>query len=205
MKKINNMNNNPNGGAENNITIEKSTLRKHFIKMRTNFDTKKLEQYSADICGKVLSSDLYKTKADIALYMPANNEVDVMPIILDAHKNNKRVYLPRISKKAKGKMDFFLYEKDANLVLSKFGILEPVSTTKLIPGNETLIIMPGVAFDKDKGRIGYGGGYYDRYISKYPFCRTIAVGYSFQIVDTLITDALDIKPEIIICEDYILE
>ena len=95
-------------------------------------------------------------------------------------------------------MDFYLYEGKDNIVAGAYGIPEPIGNKKLIPNDKTLVVMPGVAFSRDGYRLGYGGGYYDTYLEKYPMCMKVAVCFREQLVEELPAREHDVKPDIII-------
>ena len=102
-------------------------------------------------------------------------------------------------------MDFYLWTFNDLLKLNKLGIPEPEKIKKVIP---ELILVPLVAFDKKLFRIGYGGGYYDRYIEKYLIKKNIlkvGVAYSFQKINKVPINKFDKKLDIIITEKYILK
>ena len=146
-------------------------------------------------------TEVYRKAADICIYMPINNEVDVKYIADGAWKEGKGVWLP---KTIDGSIEFYRYEKDGTLISGTFGIQEPVSADKLTPDGSTLVIMPGAVFSEKHDRIGYGGGYYDRFLAKNPECRTMAVCYEFQIVPELPSEPHDIRPEVIVSEERVM-
>ena len=84
------------------------------------------------------------------------------------------------------------------------GILEPEEGA-LADGADALVIMPGVAFDRDRRRIGYGGGYYDRYLAAHPCLPTIAVAFDCQVLDEVPYDEYDIRPQILVTETSVYE
>ena len=156
---------------------------------------------SEKICAMAAVTDAFKGAEDICLYMPVNNEVDVRPMIDEAGSYGKRIWLPRVEGRD---MDFYSYSPGDGLAAGPFGIMEPVSREVLEPGEGTLVIMPGAVFSVDHGRIGYGGGYYDRYLAENPLCRTLAVCYDFQILDEIPMDAHDIRPDMIVSESRVM-
>ena len=98
-------------------------------------------------------------------------------------------------------MNFFSWEKNKVLQINKYGILEPVKSKRKIPN---IILVPLLAFDKDKHRLGYGKGYYDRYLNKYlkkfKNIFTVSVAFSFQKHDKLPTNSKDVKLDYILTE-----
>ncbi|MEG0108573.1 MAG: 5-formyltetrahydrofolate cyclo-ligase, partial [Lachnospiraceae bacterium] len=118
----------------------------------------------------------------------------------DAWKKGKRVGIPKIQNHT---MKFYYISHMQDVEEGKYNILEP--TTKELANNpEALIVMPGVAFDKERNRIGYGGGYYDRYLKLHPCGQTIALSYEIQCVSHISAEAFDFRPEILVTEGRIL-
>lgn len=178
--------------------ITKKELRRNILAIRSAMEQDTVKLYSKAICDFIIESDAYKMAADICLYMPIRNEVDVTLMLDTAWKDGKKIWLPRI---IDGLMEFYYYDKSTELVADdRYHIPEPQSDRRLAPGDRTLVVMPGAVFSVHKDRIGYGGGYYDRYLSKYPMCNTIAVCYNFQIVDDIQAELHDIKPDVIVSE-----
>lgn len=179
----------------------KKEIRDIILDIRKSFDSDYLNRLSTVICNRVIKQELYVNCKDIVLYMPINNEVNLDLLMRDAFARCKNIWLPKIVDKH---MEFYRFDSNTKLIEGKYGILEPDSEDILKPDKDTLIIMPGVAFSEDMGRIGYGGGYYDRYLSDNPCCKTIAVCYSFQIMPMVPMDTYDIKPSMIISDDRII-
>lgn len=181
----------------------KKELRKSILKKRASMSRESVEKFSQIICNRLTESDIYKSAENICLYIPIKNEVEVTYIIDAAIDNGKRIWLPRIIEDT---MEFYHYDRSVTLIPDhRYNIPEPQSDRRLIPDNKTLIIMPGAVFSVKRDRIGYGGGYYDRYLSKYPICRTAAVCYNFQIVDNIPSDVHDVKPDVIVSEAATIE
>lgn len=179
----------------------KKDIRKEMLSMRKSMDKGEVERLSKKICAIVQVLDIYKKARDICLYMPVNNEADVSYLIEAASLDGKRVWMPKVNGK---EMDFFLYDEDTEMEKGTFGIPEPKSNTKLSPDEYTLVIMPGAAFSVKYERIGYGGGYYDRFLKKYPECKTAAVCFGFQILSELPSEKHDVRPGAIISEEQVL-
>ncbi len=180
----------------------KKEIRDTVLDIRKSFDVNSLKIYSKIICNRVIKQQIYIDADNIALYMPISNEVWLDELLQDAYQKGKKVWLPRVIDKT---MNFYSYPKDSELIKGAYNIMEPASDEELIPTDNTLIIMPGAAFSKDRARIGYGGGYYDKYLCVHPECKTIAVCYNFQILPWIPTDEHDIKPNIIISNEDIID
>ena len=129
-------------------------------------------------------------------YYPYNNEVDVIKILEKFEKKKYQISLPKI--KEDFKMDFFQWSSNEPLVINKYGIPEPISHKVIYPD---ILLVPLLAFDSRLYRIGYGGGYYDRYIKKIKQKKnitTIGLAYSFQKIKEVPINKHDIKLDFVI-------
>ena len=178
---------------------EKSNLRKKFLlKRKKNYLTP--EKFNFELIFNLIKKNFYKKKITIAGYYPANYEVDILDFLQKASKKKFKIALPVI--KSKSKMNFKLWFSNEPLYVSKFGILEPHKSNKeIIPD---LIMVPLVAFDKQLNRIGYGKGYYDRFLEKYikknKKILTIGLAFSFQKYKKIPVSKLDMKLDYILTE-----
>lgn len=141
---------------------------------------------------------------DICTYAAYNREVRTQEMIDAAFEMGKNVWVPKVMGEV---MHFFRIRSMSELKPGVHGILEPAGDTGKNarmdgPGEEpgSLMIMPGTAFDESCRRIGYGGGYYDRYLAQYPKLRTIALAFEFQVFPRIPCEAHDICPDILITE-----
>jgi 5-formyltetrahydrofolate cyclo-ligase len=137
-------------------------------------------------------------------YYPVNYEIDCLKILSKLESENYKISLPVISNK--NQMDFFRWSFDEILRINKMGIPEPLLKKKVVYPD--IILVPIVGFDSDKFRLGYGGGYYDRYIEKMnnkKMVTTIGLSFSFQKVAKLPIDKFDKKLDFIITEKKIFK
>ncbi|MBQ6496432.1 MAG: 5-formyltetrahydrofolate cyclo-ligase [Firmicutes bacterium] len=181
--------------------MNKKELRKEILAQRLALDEETIALASQVICRKVLSIDAYEEAEDICLYMPFRNEVDAMLLAEVAAEDGKRVWIPKVMED--NTMQFNAYTGEDSLVSGAYGIRESTSEEFLTPDDKTLIIMPGAVFTPWRERIGYGGGYYDRYLQTHPECRTIALCYDLQIVSEIPAEAHDQKPDYVVSETSI--
>ena len=160
---------------------------------------------SAAICSKITSMASFGLCDAVLCYYPVGSEVDVLEVARVALARGKTVGFPVC---VDGEMEFYSVDSlDDVSVLNKYSIPEPkVCEERLIvPSTSTMIIMPGLLFDKHGKRIGYGGGYYDKYIRRYPdmlhSAMTVGVTYSAFLSDIPIpyTD-LDISAALVVTE-----
>lgn len=183
------------------ISESKKALRKEILAKRRNLSEAYQKQAAKEIYEKLRALAVYKEATVLCLYVPIQNEVDLFQYIPEFRADGKKIYLPRVNGNT---MDFYAYNEQTALVEGAYHILEPDSMAQLEPekfGGSCLIVMPGAVFTKSCDRIGYGGGYYDRYLAVHPECHTVAVGYAVQIVDSIKTEETDIKPEQILYND----
>lgn len=181
--------------------LTKKEIRQQILKKRRAMSEEAVQQFSQIICNRIKEIEEYISAENICLYMPIDNEVDITLLSQDAWENGKSLWLPKTSGE---NMDFLKFDHETSFVAGAYGIMEPVSDEIFdlkAAGNKTLILMPGVAFSQRGDRIGYGGGYYDRYLSDVTGnITTIAVCYDFQVIEELPHEAHDIRPKMIISE-----
>ena len=174
--------------------MNKSEIRKKILRIRKQESSKNLKINFEDI-----TEILKKNKITFRLiggYYPYNYEVDSMPILEEFQRKNFKISLPKIKKNFQ--MDFFPWSTKDPLSINEYGIPEP-TTDKVI--HPCILLVPLVAFDKDLNRIGYGGGFYDRYIKKIRKNKkiiTIGLAFSFQKVKKIPIKKYDIKLDFII-------
>jgi len=135
------------------------------------------------------ASEAYKNAKTIYFYLPYNQEVRTVPMLEQAIRDGKRVAVPKVY----GDEMRFLYLDDLSRVAKGYsGIPEPIDDEPVADDPTALVLMPGLVFDPQGHRIGYGGGFYDKFLSREPEHPTIALCYEFQMVDALQTEEFDI-------------
>lgn len=179
--------------------ITKKLIRKEVFKRRKEASLQDMDKWSLQIADKVFQTDFYKNAKTIYTYVAYNREVETKHIIAKAWADGKDVAVPRVEGDV---MNFYLIKSFDELKSGCMGILEPATN---IPANDesALMIMPGVAFTKDGNRIGYGGGFYDKYLEAHPGLKKLAVAFEFQFMEEVPTEPTDICPEMIITEKAI--
>lgn len=185
--------------------MNKQQLRKKYILIRKEIDNKEIK--SKRIQERVIKNSKYKNSDVVAIYVSLKNEVATNLIIINSLKANKIVAVPVIS--SNGNMDFYKINSLDDLVnINKLNVKEPISDLrKLInPIDINLFIVPGICFDKNKNRIGYGGGYYDRYLCKSPSSYKIGIAFNEQILDDIIqSEDIDVKLDEIITDKILIK
>lgn len=184
------------------ISRNKNEIRAYYLKLRKNIDNK-LDK-SLKIANKLIETEEFKKAKSIALYKNLKSEVDTNYILEYAIKSGKNVCLPRVFKE---KLIFYKVDINETYELSDYGIEEPQECQeKIIPINEIeLIIVPGICFDLKRNRLGYGGGYYDRFLENKTM-NVIGICFDEQLSkDKLIPiNKTDIKMNKIITESSII-
>jgi 5-formyltetrahydrofolate cyclo-ligase len=184
----------------------KKEIRKRMLDVRKGLTKDEVKSKGNLIIQKVLKTPEYDEADNVLIYADYCNEVGTQPIFEDALLRGKRVYYPK-SDKFTNTMEFYRITSLKQLESGYMGILEPRENEslryRLNRKEDTLIIVPGVAFDISGYRLGYGKGFYDRFLVNKRQISTMALAYSCQIVDELPHDTYDIKMDKIVTEEII--
>lgn len=173
--------------------ISKKELRSELIIQRKTMSDNEVITKSSLICNKILNSKCYKESSVVYCYFAVNNEVNLNLLITHALNNGKIIALPKVEGKD---IKFYEIKSFEDLKPGYYNIPEPV--TDIEAPKADLIIVPGVAFSKEGARLGYGGGFYDRFLADNQIY-SIGVGYDFQLKDNVPTEEFDrILNEIVI-------
>jgi len=178
----------------------KSKIRKKILKIRKKKNSKNIRLSLLKIFKKI-KKNISKKKI-IGGYYPVNFEVDILEFLEKLEIKGLQLCLPVVKKN--NEMDFYSWSTKNLLKLNKFGIPEPEQIKKVLPD---IILVPLVAFDNRLYRIGYGGGYYDRYINKLSNKKNllkIGIAHSCQKINRVPINKYDKKLDIIITEKYVL-
>lgn len=183
----------------------KKEIRKRILHKRARLEEQKRHEYSLAIAKKVITHPAFREADEIACYMTHGHEVDTQEIIKEAWRLHKKVSAPKVFG---DDMEFYYFQSFSELAPAAYGILEPPGEhlAKTV-GKHCLMIIPGAAFDPCGARIGYGKGYYDRYLERAPECIRMALGFSFQVVKQIRQEEHDIRMNYIITEEreYVTE
>ena len=180
--------------------MNKSQIRNKIIKIRKNKFDKNL-QINLGKFISLLKIDKSNLK-NIGGYYPSNYEIDDLAILDFLEKKNFIVSLPVIKKE--NQMNFYKWSKRDPLKINIFGIPEPVSTKIIYPD---ILLIPLVAYDSNLNRLGYGGGFYDRYIEKIEKIKKvmkIGLAFSFQKISSIPINQYDKRLDFIVTEKEIL-
>lgn len=181
----------------------KRDFRQQVYALRKIQDPEQVKRWNDRIKEQILESDMYIHAKSILIYASCNGEADTYGIMGHAIASGKTVAVPRVI--SKGVMEFVEINAVEDLEPGFKGIPEPnKSCTQVVCCG--LMIMPGVCFDLQGNRIGYGGGYYDRYLQEHETeVRTCAIGFAFQMFEALPAEVHDRRPDKIITDSHNIE
>lgn len=175
--------------------LDKTALRKEIREKKRAMAQEDIRLRSQRLTEKFLQSDSYNNAKTIYGYLPYNQEVLTWDLLRRAMEDGKRVAVPKVYEKEMK----FIYITDFSQVSTGYcGIPEPVEDGPVAEDREALVLMPGLAFDREGHRIGYGGGFYDRFLSDEPNHPTIALCYDFQVQEDLPVEEFDIPVDMVI-------
>lgn len=187
------------------IFNDKKALRKEILAKRNIMDAIEKEEKDRKILDEFYESNYYREAKNIFIYISYDSEINTKGIIKKALRDNKKIYVPRTEFKTR-LMDAVEITSLNNLIESEYGILEPsVEEPHIDPNEIDLIVVPGVAFDRNGGRMGYGAGFYDRYFKKINEDNMkkvikLALAYDFQILEKIPMNEQDVPVNYIITE-----
>lgn len=186
--------------------MDKREIRKNIISKRNSVDIDIRQSWDKEIFESLINNEFYNNAKSIFIFVSYGSEVDTVRIIEHSLKEGKEVYVPKTFKDVK-EMKAIKIINLTDMVKDNMGILEPVDISKDKIGEAfDLIIMPGVAFDKFGNRIGYGAGYYDKFLSNYKKdTEKIALAYDIQLLDKIKTEDHDIKVNYILTEKSLIK
>lgn len=178
--------------------MDKKQLRSQIREKKRAMTEAEIQSASARLGELFAASPAYKAAKTIYGYLPYNQEVRTVPMLERALRDGKRVAVPKVY----GDEMKFIYMTDLSLVECGYaGIPEPIADEPVADDPTALVLMPGLAFDKEGHRIGYGGGFYDRFLAAEPNHPTIALCYAFQILPQLPTEEFDIPVDCVLYEE----
>lgn len=178
---------------------EKALLRQQLKERRAALDPALAAKWDECIARHVLGSDFFAQADCVFLYVSVGGEVDTRIIMNAAFEKGKAVAVPRCG--AKGEMGFFSICGSGDLASGAYGIPEPLAVCqKVSPTARSLCLVPALAFDRRGGRIGYGGGYYDRFLAAFPGTAAGLVRTAF-LADCLPAGPFDQRVNYLVTQD----
>lgn len=176
----------------------KRNCRKFHIELRNQMKELEISEKSREICKQLLCSEWYEKCTLIYGYYPLGNEVDCRYFLEKALADKKRVVLPRTREDCS--MEFYEIQSLGEVEEGAFHVMEPIETCPIVKEEDGVVLVPGVVFDRNGNRYGYGKGYYDRYFSRFPKLKRYALSYENQLEEMLEVLDTDIKMHCIYTE-----
>ena len=169
--------------------MDKKELRRQIREKKRAMTEEEITLRSTRLGELLRQSQVYQQAKTIYFYLPYNQEVRTVPMLEQALRDGKQVAVPKVY----GEEMKFLYLTSLDRIGKGYaGIPEPLDDGPVAQDETALVLMPGLAFDPQGHRIGYGGGFYDKFLSREPNHPTIALCYEFQMLPRLETEAFDI-------------
>lgn len=175
--------------------MDKKQLRDQIRQRKRAMTETEITEKSAALAQKFLATPLYKQAKTLYGYLPYNQEVRTVPILEQALADGKQVAVPKIYGDT---MRFILLPDLSKVEKGYSGIPEPIADEPIANDETALVLMPGLAFDPKGNRMGYGGGFYDKYLEAEPGHPTVALCYDFQMLPHLDTEAHDIPVDLVL-------
>lgn len=177
--------------------MDKKALRREISAQKRSMTAEQIERASRRLADQLFATDAYQQAQSIYGYLSYNQEVRTESILRRAMIDGKRVAVPKVY----GDDMKFIWIEDLDLVApGYYDIPEPIADGPVADDEMALVLMPGLAFDPEGHRLGYGGGFYDRYLAAHHDHKLVALCYDFQMFDHLDTDVHDIPVNLVISD-----
>lgn len=176
--------------------LDKKALRREISAKKRAMTEEEILSYSEELCRRFCESEEYSRAKSIYVYLPYNQEVRTWEIVRRAWADGKRVAVPKVYGE---EMKFLWIENFDAIAPGGWNIPEPTFDEPVADDLTALVLMPGLAFDKMGRRVGYGGGFYDKFLENEPNHPLVALCYPFQMFDLLEVEAHDVPVDRVIC------
>ena len=188
--------------------MDKKEVRNIMSKRRKSMSEQEVNRKSKTIIEKVMNTEEFKKSKNLMVFLSFDNEVYTFDLIDKAMDMGKKVIVPYTVKDTYEIIPTLLKNIEEDLEVSSYGYLEPKKDkiTAVQEEDIDLTIVPGLAFDKNMNRIGFGKGYYDRYLAKTKKdSKNMAIAYEYQVLEEIPYDDYDVKMDYIITEEEIID
>lgn len=182
------------------METNKDFVRKEVRKKKRALTSEEIDSKSQVIIDRLCQCERYICADKIYAYVNYNQEINMSILFETAWAHGKKIFVPRVNGK---EMIFCRINSMDDLEKGTYGIMEPKMTCEIDNEFAGVMIMPGLAFDKMHHRIGYGGGFYDRYLNEHPDFVKIALSYDFQVFEEIESEEFDIPVDLVISESEI--
>lgn len=175
--------------------MDKAALRAQMRAKKRLMTPDEIEEKSRSLAAQLFACECYRRAETIYGYLSYNQEVRTVPILAQAILDGKQVALPKV---CGHNMRFYRMTDLSRVQKGYGGIPEPCGDEPIASDPAALVLMPGLAFDSFGHRVGYGGGFYDRFLAAEPMHPTVALCYAFQLLPTLETEEFDIPVDFVL-------
>lgn len=186
--------------------MDKKTLRREILKKRDALSAEDRYNLSKKIHKNLFERPEFVSAKQVLCYVDFRSEVSTEKIIEESLKRGKRVFCPKV---LSGEwMEFYEVAGKNDLESGAYGILEPLADENrkyAFLENDDLMILPGACFDRTGNRIGYGAGYYDRYLQMYPNLKKVGICFACQLTEQIWAESTDQKVDMIITEKEVIQ
>lgn len=189
--------------------MDKKEIRKLIAAKKSALRQDEIDSYSERLSELFAAQEVYRNADVIYAYLAYNEEIRTEGLIRRAWADGKRVAVPKVLSPSEGRMEFFYIDSFDGIAPGYYDIPEPDGDPRTIADEaKVLLLMPGLAFGRDRNRIGYGGGFYDRYLERkeaegVEFFKA-ALAYEFQIFDTIPAQSHDRKLDMVLSVSEII-
>lgn len=172
--------------------MDKTAIRQWIRQKKLAMTPEEIQEKSRRLQALLMQSSYYRNAKTLYGYLPFNQEVRTVPILKRAMLDGKHVAVPKIF----GDQMRFVRISDFERIANGYGgVPEPVDDGPVADDKTALVLMPGLAFDLEGHRVGYGGGFYDKFLAEEPDHPTVALCYDFQVLPHIDTQAHDVLVE----------
>lgn len=175
--------------------MDKAALRREIRQKKKAMTPEEIRKKSARLAAAFAETPVYQQAKTIYGYLPYNQEVRTVPILARALADGKRVAVPKVCGE---EMRFILLQDLTQVAPGYAGIPEPIQDGPVADDPHALVLMPGLAFDPAGNRLGYGGGFYDKFLAREPEHPTVALCYDFQVVPHLEPSEYDVPVDLVL-------
>ena len=177
------------------MSMDKKTLRAHIRQIKLALSQESICAASQNLTAQFLAHPLYRQAKTIYGYLPYNQEIRTWDLLAQALKDGKQVAVPKVYG---DEMRFILLTDLTRVAPGYASIPEPIDDEPVVNDPTALVLMPGLAFDREGHRMGYGGGFYDRFLTEEPNHPTIALCYEFQLLEHIPTEEFDVPVDCVL-------
>ena len=182
------------------MSASKEEVRREYLRIRKSLDPRRREESSRRIVQLILSLPEFVKAKNILLYCPVKGEPDLTPLFEKILRKGSRLALPKV---AGEDLELIRVENPLHLEEGAYGIPEPSTGKRLDPEEIEFVAVPGIAFDREGYRVGFGRGYYDRLLKRVSAPK-VGVAYSFQVLDRVPREEWDEPVDLIVTEEGVI-